>query len=80
MFCAEIALGFRIDTFSQLLEVRKHDSSVHFAHNAQERDAFIVVTVTTAPFVLIQGDNFGIFHVLSHTSTGKGCHVVATLG
>ena len=42
----ETALGFRIDTFSQLLEAREQDTSVHFAHNAQERDASIVVTVT----------------------------------
>ena len=50
--------------FSQLLEGPEHDSSVHFAHNAQERDASVVVTVAPVPFVLIQGDNFGIFHVL----------------
>ena len=49
--------------FSQLLEVRKHNSSVHFAHNAK-RDASVVVTVTPVPFVLVQGDDFGIFHIL----------------
>ena len=50
--------------FSQLLEVRKHDSSVHFAHNAQERDASVVVTVAPVPFVLVQGDDLGVFHIL----------------
>ena len=57
-------MGFRIDTFSQLLAVHKHDLSVHFAHNAQERDASVVVKVAPVPFVLIQGDDFGIFHIL----------------
>ena len=50
--------------FSQLLEACEHDSNVHFAHNAQERDASLVVTVAPVPFVLIQGDKFCIFHVL----------------
>ena len=31
---------------------------------AQERDASVVVTVAPVPFVLIQGDDFGIFHIL----------------
>ena len=63
-FCAETALGFRTDTFSKLLEAREHDMSILFAHNTQERDASEVVTVAPVPFVLIQGDDFGIFHVL----------------
>lgn len=54
-------MRFRIDTFSQLLEAREHDTSVHVAHNTQERDASVVVTVAPVPFVLIQGDDFGIF-------------------
>ena len=45
-----------------------HDTCIHFAHNAQEKDASVVVTVAPVPIVLIQGDDFGIFHVLRDTA------------
>ena len=76
--------GFRIDTFRHFLKAREHDMSAHFSHNTQERDASVVVTVAPVPFVLVQGDDFGIFHVLRDATFTpehwQRCHVVAAGG
>lgn len=60
-FCSEATLGLGVDSLSYLLEAHKHDSGVKFAYNAQERDAPVVVTVTS-----VQSDNLSMSHVLRY--------------
>ena len=40
------------------------DPSEDFANDAQERDAAIVVVITTVTLVLVRGDYVGLSHVL----------------
>jgi len=40
------------------------DPCKDFAHDAEKRDASVVVTVATLAFVFVEGDDLGIPHVL----------------
>jgi fructose/tagatose bisphosphate aldolase len=40
----------------------------HFANNAEERDAPVIVAVSAVAFVFVQGDNIGVSHVLGYVT------------
>ena len=48
----------------QLLQVSQEDPGINLAHDTEQRDSSVVVAVTSFTFVLIQGDDFGVSHVL----------------
>ena len=57
------------------MQAGEGDLSEDFANDVQKRDAALVVAITTVTFVILQGDNVGISHVLGDvTSPGRGAH------
>ena len=61
---SEATLRLGVDLRSKALPAGQGDPSEDFAKDAQERDAAIVVTITTVTLVLVQSDYVGISHVL----------------
>ena len=53
---------------NQLLKSAKYGACKELVNNDLERDASVVVAVTPVSFVLVQGDYFGITHILGNTS------------
>ena len=50
------------------MEAVEGDLGEHFADDAQQRDAAVVVTVAAVALVLVEGDDVGISHVLGDAS------------